>query len=165
MRNTLVMAAAALLFTGSAQAAASPVQASPAAFRLKSGNPQAHEPQTATWHATLTGSFFDKTGRYYTVTGEGDFIPTFGPSSTQVRYSAQLIPVGGGELNFGMLQGNGVTQGAGSADQARFDVVGAPSESGYRLNVSGNFVNGHIDGSFALEGNGGIGGGEFTGHP
>jgi hypothetical protein len=112
------------------------------------------------------GSFIDKTGQYHQVLGDGDFYPTFGPSSTQVRFSIELRTISGGDIDFGTLQGDGLSPGAGSPDHARFDVSGTVNANGYQLNiVGGSFVSGFINGNFEIVGNGGLGTGELAGHP
>jgi hypothetical protein len=160
MRIGFAMAAAALLFAGSAQAAASKsltADARPAGLRLKGAHPG--QQQAAAIHASFAGSFFDAAGKRYDAVGSGDFFPSVG----MLKYSVALrgyptMPPPMDIIDFGTMSGQGLME------DGRFQIFGVPSAKGYVLDVSGIMTSTGIQGDFRLSGNGGNGQGDFAGH-
>ena len=157
MKYTLAMTAAALLFTGSAQVIAAPMQPTPAAMRLKGPNP-APPSDAKTFRTSFGGGFIDAAGKKYDVAGSGDLVTSTG----QIRYSVTLsgYPLNPPPMDiiyFGTMSGLGIFE------DGHFDIHGVPGSKGYILDITGEVAHGRIEGRFRLYGNGGSGQGDFTG--
>jgi hypothetical protein len=177
MRTSLVFAAAALLGSVSAQAAASPVQplaaanrlaanVHPAALRLKGPPLRDARPRYYSIHATFGGLFYQG-GQQYTVTGDGYFWPATVGDQAGVKYTVSMTAFTDGypwkTFDFGELSGEGPFEDP-SAQDLTFRILGTTNGMGYRLDVAGVLSNGNVQGNFEVSGNGGDGGGNFYSH-
>jgi hypothetical protein len=173
MRNSLAIAAAALLLSGSAQAALQPPSSTDHSasgtadplIRLKGGRPFA----IPSYHLLFQGSFNNAGGKLYDLTGDGTIMSLLGSGSSQgvlkYRVTLNALPHDSRSprVELGVLEGQGPINGPSTPDHFTFNIQGTVNSNGYRLDLNGFIAHGFIHGDFRISGNGADGQGEFTG--
>lgn len=173
MMKGLATAAAALLITGSVQAAL-PVQLTKAdlsAPRAAVRPPlRPRRAQERVFNATFTGNFFDLSGKRYEAMGRGDFWFVAGEGSPpSLKYSVTMTAVPTSHphdpIELGQMVGEGPMDSSRAPELIAFSIRGERNERGNSLDVDGIISGGHIEGIFRLSADvGGAGQGNFLGH-
>jgi hypothetical protein len=170
MRTSSALAAAALLVAVSAPATSS---APPSTVHLASQTvtpdirlkgQRIHLP---TIQAMFQGSFINSNGQHYDVMGQGKFLPVAIGNQSGYRYTVTMaaFPRSSSypKIDFGVMDGQGPVDSSNPPGQLTFQILGTPSVTGYRLDVTGQIMEGFMNGTFGISGDDGSGQGDMGG--
>jgi hypothetical protein len=168
MITRLAIAVAAMLVTGSVQAA--PVQPGPAdVSALRTPDRPPRRPHAPFFHATFSGTFVDFSGGRHNTIGRGDFWLIDGEGSeTLLKYSVTVtaLPTSypDNPIDLGQMVGEGPADFSRAPELIAFSIRGTRNERGSSLDVDGVISRGEIEGIFRISADSGAGQGNFTGH-